>query len=111
MTSIFVRTVAEGFHCWPDAPEHRAYLRAHHRHLFHIEARCEVAHDDREVEFHDVRDFIQAVWGHTGFVDWGTNSCEQIARTIGNGLHIRWPRPWTVSVSEDNEAGAIVLVD
>jgi hypothetical protein len=53
---IFVRFEQVGFHFGPDAPSHRAYLRATHRHLFGIEVTTTVDHDERDIEFHDLRD-------------------------------------------------------
>lgn len=108
--SIFVRFIGEGWHGWPQAPEHRSYLRHMHRHLFHIEARCYVDHDDRSVEFHDVRDQIEVLWGLLAGPkrDLGSMSCEMLARRIGAHL-VEWnPRRWTVIVSEDDEMGACV---
>ena len=102
---------AVSFHCWPDAPDHRAYLRNRHRHLFHVEASCDVAHDDREVEFHDVLDQVRAYWQAMAGEedDMGSASCEALARCIGEHLMVWRPRAWVVEVSEDGEAGARVL--
>lgn len=110
--TIFVRFVGEGRHSWPEAPAHRGYLSFPHRHLFHIEAKTVAEHDDREIEFHDVRDQLETLWGLIAGPqrDLGRASCEDLARRIGQHL-VEWaPRPWTVSVSEDGEAGATVLV-
>lgn len=84
-----------------------------HRHLFHIEARCQVDHDDREVEFHDVRDALELAWTEMGNGinrNFGRASCEDLARRLGQYLMRGWPRAWMVSVSEDGEAGAEVSV-
>jgi hypothetical protein len=108
-----VRFVQEGWHCWPDAPEKRAYLREKHRHLFHIEASCEVTHDDREVEFHDLRDEVEIHFGLLAGAerDFGAQSCEQIALRLAEHLCERFRgREFFVSVSEDGEAGARVWV-
>jgi len=53
---VVVRHQVEGFHHWPDAPHHRSYLAVRHRHLFYLEVAVQVAHQDREIEFHDLRD-------------------------------------------------------
>jgi hypothetical protein len=109
--TIFVRFVGEGWHSWPDAPERRGYLASSHRHLFHIEARTTVEHDDREIEFHDVRDQIEVLWNLIAGPkrDLGSASCEMLAGRIGRHL-CEWSggRYWSVSVSEDNECGATV---
>lgn len=48
---ITMTTRFEGFHRWSDAPEAASFLRARHRHVFHVKAVKEVAHDDRDIEF------------------------------------------------------------
>ena len=110
--TIWVRYEAPGWHNWPGAPDHRAYLRYEHRHLFHVEARREVAHDDRALEFHDVRDVLELAWGGMTGANQalGARSCEMMARELINALVGRFGDgpPWTVSVSEDGECGAVV---
>lgn len=109
---IWVRVEAHGFHCWPEAPERRGYLRAPHRHLFVLTASCDVAHDDREVEFHDLqdaaRDALQRLGSDHGA--FGRASCEDIARAVGSALAGQFRRPFMVEVSEDGECGAVVEV-
>lgn len=97
-----------GFHHWPDAPDHRAYLRDRHRHLFHLRAEVSVSHDDRDVEFHDLSDWLRRIW-HDRAPDgeWGPKSCEAIARELAAAAG--WMgRSWSMSVSEDGESGAVV---
>lgn len=110
--TIFVRTIQDGLHCWPQAPEHRSYLRLLHRHLFHIEVTTEVDHDDREIEFHDLLEQVVSIWkGFTsyGAANLGAASCEQLARTIGMRLAQAHKRRFDVMVSEDGECGATVI--
>jgi hypothetical protein len=111
--TIFVRFIAPGFHCWTGAPEgERSYLADRHRHLFHVEVRMKVAHDDREVEFHDLLDEARAIFtedlSHDS--DYGSQSCEMLGRTLGKHLAMQYKRPVTVIVSEDGECGAQVEV-
>ena len=60
--TIRVRFSEPGFHCWPQAPERRAYLRNPHRHLFYVTVACIVSHDEREIEFHDLLDEARMLW-------------------------------------------------
>ena len=53
-TNIVVKFQVEGVHNWPEASKFEPtmkYLEHPHRHMFHIDARREVFHDDRDVEF------------------------------------------------------------
>lgn len=104
---IFVRFVEPGFHCWPDAPPHRAYLRDAHRHLFHVEVRTKVWHDNREIEFHDLLDSARSAWRERCTTPLAA-SCEMKARAIAERLHEATSRSYTVTVSEDGECGATI---
>lgn len=105
---IFVRFTFEGFHSWKDASEHRKYLSYRHRHNFHVELRCHVEHDDREIEFHDLIDE-----GKSYFVNGEMNnmSCEMMARKLAEDLSTKYKRSFTASVSEDGECGATITKD
>lgn len=105
-TSIAVTTSFVGFHCWPDAPPHRAYLAQQHRHKFGVKVRLSVTEHDREVEFHDLLDHVKAALPS----DDGTNmSCEHHAKRIGEILMLLYPgRTIEVTVDEDGECEATV---
>lgn len=102
---IFVRFQSAGIHHWPAATGARAYLAVPHRHQFHVEVAVPVSHDDREVEFHDLLDFCRSEFP-TG--DLGAQSCEMLARQLGEAVLRRYHRPVTVTVSEDGECGSVV---
>ena len=53
-TNIVCRLQVEGIHNWSEASKFEPtmkYLEYPHRHMFHIEVKKEVFHDDRDVEF------------------------------------------------------------
>jgi hypothetical protein len=107
-------------HYWPEAPDTVMFLRSPHRHEFHVEVELPVEHDDRDVEFillkgiawnilrswHGWADPLQ----HAALLDFGTNSCEMIARYLAVRLIKHYGVTWAqVTVSEDGENGARVL--
>ncbi len=103
-TIAWVTCQFEGWHAWPDAPEPRAYLASPHRHLFKVLVELEVFHDDREIEFHDLLDFVRS---QLPGPDLGARSCEMMAKALGHSILARFPgRDVLVSVSEDGEVGA-----
>lgn len=112
MIEIWVTHRFEGFHYWPDAPEHRDYLAREHRHIFHVKLTVPVSHDDREIEFHDLLDYLTG-WC-TAEVDArkaGLGSCEMIAERLAVATVAAWPVPYArAEVSEDGECGSIALV-
>lgn len=113
---IFVRWIAPGFHAWEGAPAQRDYLASQHRHLFHFEVRMIVPHDDRSTEFHDLLHDAKshlldiAKSGRDGALVFGPRSCEMIGRELADKLAAQYQRAVTVTVSEDGECGATVLV-
>jgi len=98
-----VRFTVPGFHRWPEAPIGRAYLADSHRHLFHVQVEVDVAHADREVEFHDLLDVARAALPPG---DFGRASCEQLAERIGAKVTAAFQRDAAVEVWEDGEVGA-----
>lgn len=109
---IKVRFQHEGWHRWPDATPHRGYLADLHRHLFLVEVETPVGHDDREIEFHDLRDEALALFRRLGDGGGrlGAMSCEMVARTIAAALSERHGRMFKVTVWEDGECGAEVVI-
>lgn len=110
---IFVTFKVEGLHHWPDAPPSRHYLRTPHRHQFGFRVETTVRHDDREIEFHDLKDrahfevmLLRSV--STTPTDFGAMSCEHIARELGAALARQYERSFIVTVDEDGECGATV---
>ena len=100
MYKIIITTSFPGYHQWKDAPEKFAYLRNIHRHVFHVRAEMEVTHDNRDIEFIELKDavdyFIYEVYYNQIFPD----SCEKIARDIAEQFGFDY-----VEVLEDNENG------
>lgn len=96
----------DGWHCWPEAPEARDYLRSLHRHMFHYVVQIEVRHHDREIEYHDLLDFCKA---HTLCGDMGRMSCEDMGAHLMDALERQYPgRYIEVEVMEDGECGAVL---
>lgn len=115
--SIRVRSTFVGFHHWPGATGERAYLGQRHRHEFTVTASLGVLHHDREVEFHDVQEFLAVTVVPTLGVDLqpfpgapielGSQSCEAVAERVAELLEEQWPgRVQWVAVDEDGQSTA-----
>jgi len=111
--NVVIRLQVEGFHNWEDAPEIVSFLRARHRHIFHLECVKEVSHSDRDLE---IILFKRAVQDHfknnymvgnaicaPNWCEFGSMSCEMIAEEILEAFDC-----YSVQCLEDNENGAIV---
>lgn len=108
--TIWAEARLPGFHRWPGATGQRSYLADRHRHMFHIRATVAVAHDERDVEFHDLRQVIADWWG-PGERECEDSSCEALARDLAHHLTYRVKlQVRQVGVSEDGECGATVTV-
>lgn len=102
-----VNTQTVIWHRWPDAPPHRYYLSLEHRHKLDIRVELEVFHNDREVEYHDLLDFLE---GKIPSGDIGWESCEMVAQGIVEAIQDEYPgRVVMVTVMEDGENGARVV--
>jgi len=117
-THVIMTCAVPGWHHWLEAPPEVSYLACTHRHLFTFKVRVLVGHDDRQVEFHLLRAQVLGLvrdrwpapgWGADGH-DFGSNSCEALARwllgaLLGTGLAVAAVECW-----EDDENGSSVEV-
>ena len=85
-----------------------SFLANQHRHTVWFSVRVNVHHNDREIEFFQLKRLCQGVFpGDTH--DVGTASMEQLAERLLEALIPKYPkRDWEIRVMEDNENGAIV---
>lgn len=102
---IVVKLQVEGLHQWKDCPiEDVSFLRDRHRHIFHIEVRKKVYHNDRDIEIIMLKREITAYLGKQP-IEFGNQSCESIAEDLFHKFQCTY-----VSVLEDNENGAILEI-
>lgn len=108
-SKIWVTFQRPGFHRYPNAPTDVSYLATEHRHLFKFKVTVEVFTNDRDVEFHQLLNWLEARYPHSGSrVDH--KSCEMLAEELIEALSDLHGtrRRYEVEVSEDGECGAIV---
>lgn len=112
LTTIVVKLQVEGQHCWPEAREkipQMGFLSDPHRHMFHIDAKAEVSHGDREIEIIQFKREIQDYFKRNYFneelnmCDFGRKSCEDLAKELMEAYDLMY-----CEVLEDNENGAAV---
>jgi len=104
---IWITFQKEGIHKYPDAPEGVEFLRHPHRHIFHFRVELEVFHDDREVEFILFKRELEGLYS-SSILQLDYKSCEMIADDLASYITKKYPnRDLVISVSEDNENGAI----
>ena len=109
-TRVFISLKVEGLHRWPDCNIQEVnYLANLHRHTFGITCWHDVNHDNRDIEFiqlkHQVEDWLrERFWKPVpNCLVFGAMSCEMIAKELIKEFCFD-----RVTVDEDGENGAEV---
>jgi hypothetical protein len=115
-TIIGVKLSVEGMHYYLDASEKHGlpmkFLEFPHRHMFHIEVRVSVKHDNRDKEFillkREVIEYLHSKYyqEELNVLDFRKMSCEMIAKDLMFVFHAD-----SVKVSEDDENYALVSLE
>lgn len=115
-TIIGVKLSVEGMHYYSDASEKHGlpmkFLEFPHRHMFHIEVRVSVKHDNRDKEFillkREVIEYLHSKYyqEELNVLDFRKMSCEMIAKDLMFVFHAD-----SVKVSEDDENYALVSLE
>jgi len=104
-TEIFITTFFPAYHRWVDAPEKYWVLREYHRHIFHVSMNWEVSHANREIEFIEMKNKVDAYIEKELKNKYFNYSCEMLAKILLMSFEAS-----SVTVSEDGENGATVIV-
>lgn len=113
---ITVTFQKEGTHRYPDALTNPAlatgdwddvsFLGHPHRHIFHFRVSIEVFHEDRDLEFIQVKRRIER-WFQVGSLNIDHKSCEMLSDDLAIHIAAQWPgRRFKISVYEDGENGS-----
>lgn len=116
-TNVIVKLQFEGLHHWPGVVEHDDleevhFLSAVHRHIFHVTAKKEVTHDDRDIEIIKLKRNIQRYlhrryWTENANSHYlGAMSCEMLAKELAKYFGLNY-----CEVLEDGENGAEFMQD
>lgn len=111
-TYIWVTFSKEGIHQYPAAKDLKGveFLQHPHRHIFHFKVQIEVFHDDRDLEFILFKRELEALYS-SETLQLNHKSCEMLANDIVEYIQTHYPnRDITVSVSEDDENGAVLVI-
>ena len=108
---IWVTFQKEGIHRYPEAltnPELEdvKFLGYDHRHIFHFRVDLEVRHDNRDVEFIQMKRWLESLY-QTETLKLDYRSCEMMSDDLAVMIKDKYPgRDLQITVSEDGENGA-----
>lgn len=112
-TRVYCTFAVPGLHKWPEADVE--FLRHPHRHLFRVRVEAEVTDDNRQVEFIRMKGIARHAFCRLSLssdfdlvCDFGSMSCEMLAKRLMLNLADSFPTVVSVEVSEDGENGAVV---
>jgi len=109
MTTVITKNYIEGFHSYPDAPLNVEFLKYRHRHVFHIECRFWVSHNNRQIEIFTMQSWIERYFKekYGSPAEFKEMSCEMIAEELIKVFDVKDNCVY-VKVQEDGQGGAIV---
>ena len=113
---IWVTFQKEGIHKYPAALDDPnlatgdwddvSLLGYPHRHIFHFKVSMEVFHDDRDVEFIQLKRWLERLYAD-GTLQLDYKSCEMISDDLAEKIGEKYPdRHIIIEVSEDGENGS-----
>lgn len=114
---VYVQFQKEGYHCFPEAGTEAAFatgdmydvshLAYKHMHYFYFKVYVEVNHDNRDIEFIQLRRWLESLYS-TNTLDLNSKSCEMIAADLYTHIHTKYPNSDVkIDVSEDNINGCL----
>lgn len=116
---VWVTFQKEGIHCYPQALNNPnlktndeydvSFLGWPHRHIFHFRVGIQVFHNDRDLEFIQVKRWLENQYTNN-VIELNNKSCEMIADDLYETIATRYPnRDIVISVSEDGENGCEIF--
>lgn len=113
---VYATIQKEGYHCFPEAASDSRYatgdaydvshLAHKHMHYFFIKVWIEVKHTNRDIEFIQMRRWLENLYG-TNTLSLDSKSCEMIAEDLYLQIAAKYPQcDVRIDVSEDNINGA-----
>lgn len=115
---IFVTFQKEGIHRYPLAAtdpklktgndDDVSFLGYEHRHMFHFKVYIEIFHDDRDLEFIQVKRYLESLYSEKT-LELDNKSCEMISNDLYQQIFKKYGhRAAKIEVSEDNENGSYI---
>ena len=117
-TFVYTRFIKEGYHAFPEAATDPKYvtgdsmdvshLGTRHFHYFYFKVWVEVSHNNRNVEFIQLRRWLESLYS-SGSLELNNQSCEMLSDALYEKVHEKYPSSEIrIDISEDDINGALV---
>ncbi len=117
-TFVYAAVQKEGYHNFPESAILESFatnddmdvshLAAKHMHYFSIKVWVEVTHSNRDIEFIQLRRWLDKIYGFKT-IDFGSKSCEMMCNDLFAQLLMKYPHSsFKIDISEDNINGAFL---
>lgn len=115
-TFVYCTFQKEGYHCFPEANVDQTYvtndeydvshLAYRHMHYFNFKVWIEVTHDNRQIEFIQLRRWLENLYS-TGALELNNQSCEMMSDALFKKLNERYPnKEIRIDISEEGINGS-----
>ena len=115
---LWVTFQKEGIHCYPAAATDPnlatgdeydvSFLASKHRHMFHFKVSISVTHNDRDLEFIQVKRWLENLYKDS-ILALDYKSVEMMADDLYQEIAVKYPyRHVVIEVSEDGENGCCI---
>ena len=112
---VYCSFVKEGYHCFPEAatdPQYAtgdyldvSHLATRHFHYFHFKVWVEVTHENRQVEFIQLRRWLESLYDNNT-LELNNQSCEMLSDALYATIYSKYPVDINIDVSEEGINGS-----
>lgn len=115
-TFVYCTFQKEGYHCFPEAatdPQYKtndiydvSHLGTRHMHYFNFKVWVEVTHENRQIEFIQLRRWIETLYS-SGSLELSNQSCEMMSDALYEKLSEKYPgMEIRIDISEEGINGS-----
>ena len=115
-TFVYCTFQKEAYHCFPEASLNKQYatgdeydvshLASRHMHYFNFKVWVQVTHDNRQIEFIQLRRWIESLYAN-GTLELNHQSCEMLSDALYTQLADRYPNmEIRIDISEEGINGS-----
>lgn len=120
-TFVYCTLQKEAYHCFPEAgtdPQYKtgdeydvSHLSNRHMHYFNFKVWVEVTHENRQIEFIQLRRWIEKLY-NSGTLELSNQSCEMLSDALYEKLAEKYPnKEIRIDISEEGINGSYTVYE